>query len=111
VCGQGLEHNFRLIELCCHSHTVLHQHLKLVDILLEAIMLCQYFSCHAKWGISSLGLEIFEELQTFLNLQATSRQWTQLLGSSITHVVLCLADIDLQNVGGWVGSKMIHEGT
>jgi hypothetical protein len=72
VCGQGLERNFRLIELCCHSHTVLHRHLKLVDILLVEIVLRQCFNCHAKWGISLLGLEIFEELQTFLNLQATS---------------------------------------
>jgi hypothetical protein len=46
-------------------------------------------------------LEIFEELQTFLNLQATSRQWKQLFGSSITRAALRLADIDLCNVGAW----------
>jgi serine/threonine protein kinase len=68
VCGQGLERNFILIELCCHSHTVLHRHLKPVDILLEEIVLCQCFGRHAKLGISPSGLEIFEELQTFLNL-------------------------------------------
>jgi hypothetical protein len=58
--------------------------LKPVDILLEEIVLCQCFDRHAKWGISPSGLEIFEKLLMFLNLQATSRQWTQLLGSSIT---------------------------
>jgi hypothetical protein len=65
------------------------------------ILLRQCTGHHAKWGISPSRLEIFEELQTFLNLQATSRQWTQLFGSSITCIVLRLADIDLRNVGAW----------
>jgi hypothetical protein len=54
---------------------VLHRHLKPMDIMLEEIVLRQCFGRHMKWGISPSGLEIFEELQTFLNLQATSCQW------------------------------------
>jgi hypothetical protein len=73
-----------------------------VDILLEEIVLHQYFGRHGKWDSFPLGLQILEEQQTFLNLQATSRQWKQLLGSSIRRAALCLADINLQNVGDWV---------